>query len=71
MKEEVYPAPCGGLVKAPKFLADLVEAIAGAVYIDVDFDVQRVWEVMYFVYLDLVLCLSSMFIRFLDKFADL
>ncbi|CAH8262339.1 unnamed protein product [Arabidopsis lyrata] len=45
VKEEVYPAPCGGLVKAPKFLADLVEAIAGAVYIDVDFDVQRVWEI--------------------------
>ncbi|KAG7579261.1 Double-stranded RNA-binding domain [Arabidopsis thaliana x Arabidopsis arenosa] len=45
VKEEVYPAPCGGLVKAPKFLANLVEAIAGAVYIDVDFDVQRVWEI--------------------------
>ncbi|CAH8353362.1 unnamed protein product [Eruca vesicaria subsp. sativa] len=35
----------GGLVKAPKVLADLVESIAGAVYIDVNFDLQRFWVI--------------------------
>lgn len=35
----------GGLVKAPKVLADLVESLAGAVYIDVNFDLQRLWVV--------------------------
>ncbi|XP_019097959.1 PREDICTED: ribonuclease 3-like protein 3 isoform X2 [Camelina sativa] len=33
------------LVKAPKEFANLVESIAGAVYIDVNYDVQRLWEV--------------------------
>ncbi|KAJ0264565.1 Ribonuclease 3-like protein 2 [Hirschfeldia incana] len=35
----------GGLVKAPKVLADLVESIAGAVYIDVNFDLQIFWVI--------------------------
>ncbi|XP_020888981.1 ribonuclease 3-like protein 3 [Arabidopsis lyrata subsp. lyrata] len=43
-KEDV-PVPYGGLVEAPKVLGDIVESIAGAVYIDVDFDVQRFWEI--------------------------
>ncbi|XP_010481640.1 PREDICTED: ribonuclease 3-like protein 3 [Camelina sativa] len=33
------------LVKAPKGFANLVESIAGAVYIDVNYDVQRLWEI--------------------------
>ncbi|CAL9241837.1 unnamed protein product [Arabidopsis halleri] len=45
VSKEDGPVPYGGLVKAPKVLADIVESIAGAVYIDVDFDVQRFWEV--------------------------
>ncbi|XP_019095453.1 PREDICTED: ribonuclease 3-like protein 3 isoform X2 [Camelina sativa] len=32
-------------VKAPKVLANLVLAVAGAVYIDVNYNVQRLWEV--------------------------
>ncbi|ESQ39617.1 hypothetical protein EUTSA_v10000828mg [Eutrema salsugineum] len=35
----------GGAVKAPKSLADMVESIAGAVYVDVNFDIQRLWEI--------------------------
>ncbi|KAF2547845.1 hypothetical protein F2Q70_00022816 [Brassica cretica] len=35
----------GGLVKAPKVLADLLESVAGAVYIDVNFDLQRFWVI--------------------------
>ncbi|ESQ47837.1 hypothetical protein EUTSA_v10020929mg [Eutrema salsugineum] len=35
----------GGLVKAPKVLADLVESIAGAVYIDTNFDLERLWVI--------------------------
>ncbi|XP_027188018.1 ribonuclease 3-like protein 2 isoform X2 [Cicer arietinum] len=36
----------GGLVKAPKILADIVESIAAAVYVDVDFDLQRLWVII-------------------------
>ncbi|CAN8268947.1 unnamed protein product [Cochlearia groenlandica] len=35
----------GGLVKAPKVLADIVESVAGAVYLDVNFDLQRFWVI--------------------------
>lgn len=35
----------GGLVKAPKILADIVESIAAAVYVDLDFDLKRLWVV--------------------------
>ncbi|KAF8103958.1 hypothetical protein N665_0182s0064 [Sinapis alba] len=35
----------GGLVKAPKVLADLLESVAGAVYRDVNFDLQRFWVI--------------------------
>ncbi|KAG7532659.1 Double-stranded RNA-binding domain, partial [Arabidopsis thaliana x Arabidopsis arenosa] len=45
VSKEDGPVPYGGLVKAPEVLADIVESIAGAVYIDVDFDVQRFWEI--------------------------
>ncbi|XP_010489176.1 PREDICTED: ribonuclease 3-like protein 3 [Camelina sativa] len=45
VSKEDEPLPFGGAVKAPKILADLIESLAGAVYIDVDFDLQRVWEI--------------------------
>lgn len=35
----------GGLVKAPKFLADVVESLAAAVYVDCDFNLKAVWMV--------------------------
>lgn len=35
----------GGSIKAPKVLADIVESIAAAVYVDVNFDLQRLWVV--------------------------
>ncbi|CAK9321823.1 unnamed protein product [Citrullus colocynthis] len=38
--------PYGGLVKAPKVLADIVESVAGAVYVDVNFDLQRLWVII-------------------------
>ncbi|GKV39598.1 hypothetical protein SLEP1_g47349 [Rubroshorea leprosula] len=33
----------GGSVKAPKVLADIVESIAAAIYVDVNFDLQKLW----------------------------
>ncbi|KAI4388199.1 hypothetical protein MLD38_000552 [Melastoma candidum] len=35
----------GGAVKAPKVLADIVESVAGAVYVDINFDLQRLWVI--------------------------
>jgi len=35
----------GGSVKAPKILADIVESIAGAVYVDVAYDLEILWKV--------------------------
>ncbi|KAF8391577.1 hypothetical protein HHK36_023883 [Tetracentron sinense] len=35
----------GGVIKAPKFLADIVESIAAAVYVDCDFDLKVLWNV--------------------------
>ena len=43
--EEDDPVFYGGLVKAPKVLADIVESVAGAIYMDVDFDLQKLWVV--------------------------
>ncbi|KFK39367.1 hypothetical protein AALP_AA3G235700 [Arabis alpina] len=45
VEKEDDPVAYGGLVKAPKVLADLVESIAGAIYIDVNFDLQRLWVI--------------------------
>ncbi|KAL1347715.1 hypothetical protein HN51_023749 [Arachis hypogaea] len=36
----------GGSVKAPKVLADILESVAGAVYVDVDFDIQKFWLII-------------------------
>ncbi|MCI00227.1 ribonuclease 3-like protein 2, partial [Trifolium medium] len=33
----------GGSVKAPKILADVMESVAAAVYVDVDFDLKKLW----------------------------
>ena len=35
----------GGSVKAPKFLADIVESVAAAIYVDCNFDLQVLWVV--------------------------
>lgn len=35
----------GGSVKAPKVLADIVESVAAAIYVDVDLDLERLWMV--------------------------
>lgn len=35
----------GGSIKAPKVLADIVESIAAAIYVDVNFDLQRLWVI--------------------------
>jgi len=35
----------GGSVKAPKVLADIVESIAGAIYVDVGCDLEKLWKV--------------------------
>ncbi|OQU77745.1 hypothetical protein SORBI_3009G096100 [Sorghum bicolor] len=50
VKQEVMhdlaTAPYGGsVVKAPKVLADIVEAIAAAVYVDCKFDLEKLWKV--------------------------
>ncbi|XP_051124756.1 ribonuclease 3-like protein 2 [Andrographis paniculata] len=36
----------GGLVKAPKVLADIVESIAAAVYVDSGFDLKLMWKII-------------------------
>lgn len=56
-KEDDFSVSYGGLVKAPKVLADLLESLAGAVYIDVNFDLQRLWVVSTYFFL----CLVSFF----------
>ncbi|XP_057428146.1 ribonuclease 3-like protein 2 [Lotus japonicus] len=36
----------GGIVKAPKVLADIVESVAAAVYVDLGFDLQNLWVII-------------------------
>jgi dsRNA-specific ribonuclease len=44
--DDLATAPYGGsVVKAPKVLADIVESIAAAVYIDCKFDLEKLWKV--------------------------
>lgn len=38
---EIY----GGSVRAPKVLADIVESVAAALYMDCDFDLHAMWKV--------------------------
>lgn len=53
VQEEVEAEIYGGLVKAPKVLADIIESLAAAVYIDCSFDLEIMWKVSfhYFSYL--------------------
>lgn len=41
----------GGVMKAPKILADIVESVAAAVYVDCGFDLVRLWVVSAFLFL--------------------
>ncbi|KAL3733442.1 hypothetical protein ACJRO7_022895 [Eucalyptus globulus] len=45
VEEEDDTVAHGGSVKAPKVLADIVESVAAAIYIDVDFDLKRLWVI--------------------------
>jgi len=46
LKDDLATTPYGGsLVKAPKVLADIVESIAAAVYVDCKFDLEKLWKV--------------------------
>ncbi|XP_006654218.1 ribonuclease 3-like protein 2 [Oryza brachyantha] len=45
-EDDLGTVPYGGsVVKAPKVLADIVEAIAAAVYVDCKFDLEKLWKV--------------------------
>ncbi|XVF77383.1 hypothetical protein PTKIN_Ptkin14bG0038600 [Pterospermum kingtungense] len=43
VSQEDDPVAYGGSMKAPKVLADIVESIAAAVYVDIDFDLTKLW----------------------------
>ncbi|XVE50705.1 hypothetical protein DITRI_Ditri01bG0184700 [Diplodiscus trichospermus] len=43
VSQEDDPVSYGGSMKAPKILADIVESIAAAVYVDVNFDLSKLW----------------------------
>lgn len=43
--EDELAAIYGGAVKAPKVLADVVESVIAAVYVDCDFDLKYLWKV--------------------------
>lgn len=45
VSQEDNTAVYGGSIKAPKVLADIVESIAAAIYVDIDFDLQKLWMV--------------------------
>ncbi|XP_034677916.1 ribonuclease 3-like protein 2 [Vitis riparia] len=45
VQEEGDSVLYGGSVKAPKFLADIVESVAAAIYVDCNFDLQVLWVV--------------------------
>jgi len=48
VKKEDGAVAHGGLVKAPKFLADIVESVAAAIYIDAGSDLKKFWKVQCF-----------------------
>ncbi|KAI3809736.1 hypothetical protein L1987_19336 [Smallanthus sonchifolius] len=41
-----HPLHSCGLINSPKILADIVEAVVGAVYVDTDFSMVKTWEVV-------------------------
>ncbi|XP_021287715.1 ribonuclease 3-like protein 2 isoform X2 [Herrania umbratica] len=43
VSQEDDPVSYGGSMKAPKVLADIVESVAAAVYVDVNFDLSKLW----------------------------
>ncbi|XWS11251.1 hypothetical protein CRYUN_Cryun38cG0068000 [Craigia yunnanensis] len=45
VSQEDDPVSYGGSMKAPKILADIVESIAAAVYVDIDFDLTKLWVI--------------------------
>ncbi|GAY65914.1 hypothetical protein CUMW_244710 [Citrus unshiu] len=45
VSQEDNTAVYGGSIKAPKVLADIVESIAAAIYVDIDFDLQKLWMI--------------------------
>ncbi|XP_051183642.1 ribonuclease 3-like protein 2 isoform X2 [Lolium perenne] len=51
LEDDLGTAPYGGsVVKAPKVLADIVEAIAAAVYVDCTFNLVKLWQVTRFLF---------------------
>ncbi|KMT12758.1 hypothetical protein BVRB_4g088520 [Beta vulgaris subsp. vulgaris] len=46
VESEDQTSVCGGAVKAPKVLADIVESVIAAAYIDCDFDLKLLWQVI-------------------------
>lgn len=64
VKREEEIAIHGGLVKAPKVLADIIESVAAAIYVDVDLNLRRLWMVcLSFFFPSQKLELSSMLVR--------
>ncbi|KAL7249231.1 hypothetical protein ACSBR1_011395 [Camellia fascicularis] len=45
VQQEADTVVYGGMVKAPKVLADIVESVAAAVYVDRQFDLQAFWVI--------------------------
>ncbi|ONI13400.1 hypothetical protein PRUPE_4G219200 [Prunus persica] len=43
--EDETPLVYGGSVKAPKILADIVESVAAAIYVDLNFDLEKLWMI--------------------------
>ncbi|KAL8469916.1 hypothetical protein ACS0TY_032690 [Phlomoides rotata] len=46
VQEEVEAEIYGGLVKAPKVLADIIESLAAAVYIDCNLNLEMMWKII-------------------------
>lgn len=59
--ERERPVVYGGSVKAPKILADIVESVAAAIYVDMNFDLEKLW----------VVCISVCFSLFKKKMKGL
>lgn len=61
--EDEIAAIYGGAVKAPKVLADIVESVIAAVYVDCDFDLKFLWQVsmlnMFLRLMAMLTCLTS------------
>ncbi|KAE8723542.1 Ribonuclease 3-like protein 2 [Hibiscus syriacus] len=45
VNEEDGPVAYGGSMKAPKILADIVESVAAAIYIDADYNLETLWKI--------------------------